>query len=131
MPFGSLAEIERAIRASWSEETCDPVDEWSPGNPPRGQCAVTALVVQDLFGGELLLAEVRYPDGSRQGLHYWNRLPGGAELDLTREQFAPSEHVQAPEVIARPQDLTHGRLWPQYRALSAAVQAALTRPRAA
>lgn len=48
------ADLERAIRASWSERTCDPVDlpDWSPENAARGQCGVTALVVQDLMGGE-------------------------------------------------------------------------------
>jgi hypothetical protein len=53
MPFRSFADIEALIRASWSEKTCDPVDlpEWSAENPARGQCAVTALVVQDLLGG--------------------------------------------------------------------------------
>jgi uncharacterized protein (DUF952 family) len=125
--FRSLADIERAIRVSWSRETCDPVDAevWSAENPSRGQCAVTALVVQDLLGGELLLAEVHYPDGSRQGLHYWNRLGEGVELDLTREQFAPDEAVQAAETAERPADLTTGRLYPQYQALSRAVRAGL------
>ena len=83
MPLGSLAELETVIRSSWSEQTCDPVDQadWSPANPARGQCAATALVVQDLLGGELLIAEVRNADGSRQGVHYWNRLGEGVELD--------------------------------------------------
>jgi uncharacterized protein (DUF952 family) len=123
----SLAEIERVIRASWSRESCDPVDRdaWSPGNPSRGQCAVTALVVQDLLGGELLLAEVHYPDGSQQGLHYWNRLGEGVELDLTREQFHEDEIVQRPEPVERPADLSTGRLYPQYQALSRAVRAGL------
>jgi len=122
----SLAEIERAIRASWSADTCDPVDlPWSPGNAAKGQCGVTALVVQDLLGGELLMAEVRHADGSRQGVHYWNRLGEGVELDLTREQFAPDETVQAPEPVERPADLTAGRLYPQYQALSRAVRAGL------
>jgi hypothetical protein len=80
MVFRSLVDIERVIRSGWSEQTCDPVAlaEWSTDNPARGQCAVTALVVQDLLGGELLLAEVRNADGSRQGLHYWNRLANGS-----------------------------------------------------
>jgi hypothetical protein len=67
MVFRSLADIETVIRSSWSEKTCDPVDlrEWSPETPARGQCGVTALVVQDLLGGELLVAEVHNADGSR------------------------------------------------------------------
>ncbi|WP_434533255.1 YunG family protein [Amycolatopsis carbonis] len=41
----TLTGIERAIRRSWSEDTCAPEDRigWQPGNPARGQCGVTAL----------------------------------------------------------------------------------------
>ena len=88
---------------------------------------MTALVVQELVGGELLLADVRNDDGSLQGVHYWNRLAGGLELDLTREQFLPAEVVQAPQVVERPADLTGGRLYPQYLALAIAVRAALAK----
>jgi hypothetical protein len=59
-----------------------------------------ALVVHDLFGGELLEAEVHFRDGSRQGFHYWNRL-AGVDVDLTREQFASHEVVQDSHVIDR------------------------------
>lgn len=86
---------------------------------------MTALVVQDLVGGELLLADVYNHDGSTQGVHYWNRLAGGLEIDLTREQFSASEVVQSPSVVERPADLTGGRLYPQYVALVSAVRAGL------
>ena len=86
---------------------------------------MTALVVQDMLGGELLLADVLNDDGSRQGVHYWNRLAGGLELDLTREQFKPSEVVQTARVVDRPDDLSPARLYPQYRALADAIQARL------
>jgi hypothetical protein len=127
MVFRSLVDIEHVIRSSWSEQTCDPVDlsEWSTDGPARGQCAVTALVVQDLLGGELLLAEVLNADGSRQGLHYWNRLASGVEVDLTREQFTATEIVQEPRVVSRPPDTTSGRLAAQYRTLATAVRARL------
>jgi hypothetical protein len=98
----ALRDIEEAIRASWSVETCDPTDVevWTPANPSRGQCAVTALVVHDLIGGQLLEAEVHYPDGSRQGFHYWNRL-AGVDIDLTRDQFESNELVQEPRLVDR------------------------------
>lgn len=103
------------------------LEQWSPQNPARGQCAVTALIVQELVGGELLLADVHNHDGSRQGVHFWNRLAGGLEVDLTREQFLPTEVVQTPKVVERAPDLTGGRLYPQYLALTAAVRAGLER----
>jgi hypothetical protein len=118
----TLAGIEGAIRASWSVETCDPVDvpDWSAANPARGQCGVTALVMHDLLGGDLLEAEVLYPDGSRQGYHYWNRLPGGVDVDLTAEQFSATEVVQPPKVVARPPGLP-SRYPEQYELLRARV----------
>ena len=127
MALCSFRDIEAAIRGAWSAASCDPVDlpQWSPQNPARGQCAVTALVVQELVGGDLLLAEVRRDDGSLQGVHYWNRLEGGLEIDLTREQFSAAEIVQAPSVVERPPDLTGGRLYPQYVVLVRAVRAGL------
>jgi hypothetical protein len=100
-------DLEAAIRAAWALDTCDPVDaaDWSVASPSRGQCGSTALIIHNLLGGELLIAEVLRTDGSRQGVHYWNLLPGGTEIDLTREQFASSEVVQEPRVVRRPAGL--------------------------
>jgi len=99
--------LETAVRAAWALDTCDPVDadDWSAANPSRGQCGSTALTVHDLLGGELLIAEVIRSDGSRQGVHYWNLLPDGTELDLTREQFADDEVIQQPRILRRPAGL--------------------------
>jgi hypothetical protein len=115
--------LEDAIRAAWCLWTSDPVDQpgWTRANPASGQCASTALVVQDRLGGELLIAEVHEADGRRQGVHYWNRLPGGAELDLTREQFRRGEVVGAPSEVERPPDVTRGRLAGHYHLLAARV----------
>jgi hypothetical protein len=99
----TLSAIEAAIRASWSLETCDPidVDNWSPARPSRGQCGATALVVRDLLGGLLLEAEVLFTNGEKQGFHYWNRLPG-LDVDITADQFNPDEVVQTPHVVDGP-----------------------------
>ena len=123
----SLEQLTRAVRDAWSVETCDDHDVamWSPANPSRGQCTSTAWVVHDLLGGELLEAEVLRPDGSRQGFHYWNRLPDGTEVDLTREQFGPGEEVGPGVVVARtPLPLPGGA---QYERLRDRVRAALSR----
>jgi hypothetical protein len=56
---------------------------------------VTALVVQDQLGGELLRAST--PTGS----HYWNLLADGTEIDLTREQFGTAFQAEDVEVRDR------------------------------
>lgn len=93
----TLREIEQAIRAAWSRETSDDPDEWSETNPARGQCAVTALLVRELLGGEILVANV-LRDGVRDDRHAWNRLPSGLTLDLTREQFTQGERFAEPRI---------------------------------
>ncbi|MCA1229933.1 hypothetical protein [Saccharopolyspora sp. 6M] len=100
MPM-TLTGIEHAFRCSWGADTCAPEDlsEWSPRNPARGQCGVTALVLQDFLGGELLRGEVLVA-GARVDFHWWNLL-GSVEVDLTREQFAPEEVVGPGEVVVR------------------------------
>jgi hypothetical protein len=95
----TLSEIEAAIRASWSLDTADEDDGWTADNPSRGQCDVTSLVVHDIFGGELLAAEV-FRNGQQVEWHMWNRLPGGLEVDLTRDQFRDGEVIG--EATARP-----------------------------
>lgn len=122
----TLGDVEAAIRAAWSLETCDESDrnEWSKDNPARGQCGATALTLHDLLGGDLLVAEVLRPDGTRQGYHWWNRLISGAQIDLTREQFAASEVVQEPRVVQRPSGLPR-RGAGQYLRLRRSIFAAL------
>jgi hypothetical protein len=100
----SLADVERAVRASWSAETAFASADYlhrAPDRPSRGQCGTTALVVHDLLGGELLVAGVAV-EGVVDGVHYWNRLPDGRCVDLTADQFVDGEVVQAPRVVERP-----------------------------
>ncbi|MYS19355.1 hypothetical protein GTW78_03600 [Streptomyces sp. SID4948] len=101
----TLTTVDQALRASWAADTCSPDDvaraPWHPGNPAWGHCDITALVVHDLFGGDLVLGDVHHR-GDSAGYHYWNRLPSGLELDLTREQFRDGQTVTAPRTVKRP-----------------------------
>lgn len=102
----SLDEVEQALRLSWRRDTSDDPEGWWSGNPARGQCAATALVVRDWFGGVLLRADVER-DGVPVQVHYWNRLPSGRQVDLTVEQFGPGEAIGPPTVLSpsrRPPD---------------------------
>jgi hypothetical protein len=120
----TLTDIERAVRSAWGADTCAPEDlpDWHAGNPARGQCGVTALVLHDLLGGELVRGEVRV-GGRRTDLHWWNRFPGGLEIDLTREQFAPHETVTGGTAVERPGRIV--RLAAQYETLRGRVLATL------
>jgi len=100
----TLSEIEAAIRAGWALDTADETNDWSPDNPSCGQCDVTSLVVHDIFGGELLSAAVTR-NGIQVEWHMWNRLPGGRELDLTRDQFRNGEMIGEPSVRPRRADI--------------------------
>ncbi|MFE3387869.1 YunG family protein [Streptomyces anulatus] len=113
-----LTDIEQALRDSWSAETCTPEyrDRWTPDNPARDQCGVTAMVLNDLLGGELVRGEV-HVDGVRTDFHWWNRLGTGVEIDLTREQFGPEEVVVGGDVIARPPVSEWRRLQEEYAIL--------------
>lgn len=75
-------DLRRAIEQSWDETTAAP-GQWDPVNPAKGQCAVTALVVQDYLGGRLLRSVMV----ENQTSHYWNELPYGRDIDWTIQQF--------------------------------------------
>jgi hypothetical protein len=110
-----IETLRPILRAAWGADTCDPHDlpDWHPGNPSRGQCGVTSLVVQDLLGGDLILGEV-HTAGAKVGYHYWNRLPDGTEIDLTADQFHPGETVTGGQVQHRPPDAPIRRCRTQY-----------------
>lgn len=88
----TIAKIEKLLLSCWKKETAAPGCQavWTEQNPAWGQCAVTALLVQNLLGGELIRTAMD-PYGS----HYYNRLPDGTEVDLTFCQF-PAETVFPP-----------------------------------
>ncbi len=124
----SMLNVERlrpVFWAAWGPDTCDPHDlaGWRPDNRARGQCGTTAMVLQDLLGGELILGEV-HAGGVKVGHHWWNRLPGGTEVDLTAGQFHPGETVTGGEVRHRPPDAPR-RCRGQYELLRHRVLGAL------
>lgn len=91
----SLRALDSALRASWEPKTSSKASTWKARNPAWGQCAVTALVVQDFCGGDLVRG---IADGES---HYWNRLPDGTEADLTRHQFGAGVTIRDVEPTSR------------------------------
>lgn len=81
----SIELLNQALERAWNPATGADPEHWSPDNSAWGQCAVTALVVQDYFGGELLRVQASGL-GFNWG-HYFNRLPSGLVVDFTHRQF--------------------------------------------
>ncbi|MEU7184725.1 hypothetical protein [Streptomyces sp. NPDC045470] len=101
----TLTDITQAVRSSWAADTCSADDlarsPWTTENPAWGHCDITALVVHDFFGGELLVGEVHL-DGEQHGYHWWNRLSSDIEIDLTHEQFKRGQVVSGSRAVQRP-----------------------------
>jgi hypothetical protein len=123
----SLTELEATFRQCWDEHTCDPAVRWDASNPAAGHCGVTSMAVAELLGGVLLWSEVFRRDRQRDGLHYWNRLPSGIEVDLTRDQFRAGEQF-GPASVQEPIRLPTARMATRYDLFASRVRARLGGP---
>ena len=81
----NLIELEKVLQKSWSKETSACSAEWDESNPALGQCAITALIVNDYFGCDIIWAEAVLPNGKKSA-HFFNYIDN-KEVDLTRSQF--------------------------------------------
>lgn len=81
--INTLHKLYAVLRQTWKSDTayrsCQ--TEWIPTDPSYGQCAITAMLVYDMFGGSI--HRIRVNGG---GTHYFNKIDGHY-VDLTREQF--------------------------------------------
>ena len=69
--------IYEVLIRSWSIETSS---KWTTENPAKGQCGVTALVVQDIYRGEIKKTKVR------EAWHFYNFIHRH-RFDFTDVQF--------------------------------------------
>jgi hypothetical protein len=104
-----ISHLQVRLREAWSSQSSS---QWSVDNPARGQCNPTALVVQDVLGGELL--KTRTP----AGIHFYNRICG-SRLDFAASQFAsPPRYEDLP---ATREEILAGTTVGQYAALRASL----------
>ncbi|MDM5188119.1 hypothetical protein QUF99_12550 [Bacillus sp. DX4.1] len=73
-----VAKMKDIFFKSWSLESSS---KWTLDNPAKGQCGVTALVINDLFRGEILKTKVP------EGWHFYNSI-NGERYDFTETQFS-------------------------------------------
>ena len=93
----TLGDLYHVLRHCWTAETAYPSckNEWSKKDCTYGQCAITAMLVHDMFGGTI--HKVR-KNGST---HYFKKI-NGHYVDLTSEQFEiysmPVDYENSTEV---------------------------------
>jgi len=82
-----IQSMEAALQASWSAASSN---KYTPQNPALGQCGVTALVVNDIMGGEILKTRTN-------GMwHFYNKI-NGTIIDFTQSQFhTPPKYENVP-----------------------------------
>ncbi len=76
--------FSEALLSSWGKDTAyrKDAENWTPQNSALGQCAITALLFNELYGGKI------YSGEAENGIvHYWNR-KHGVKYDFTRQQFS-------------------------------------------
>jgi len=103
-------QVARALRKSWSPASAR---QWTAENPAAGQCNVTALLVYELFGGELLKTSL--PEGG----HFYNRI-GGCRYDFTDSQF--TQPITYSDLVATRADAERGATGAELTALRSAFQ---------
>ena len=80
----TLNDLFEVLLKAWEKNTAYPssqADYEKDNDPTYGQCAITATLVYDLFGGTI--HKIRVNGG---GTHYFNKI-NGHYIDLTRDQF--------------------------------------------
>lgn len=88
------SSLRRDLECVWGADTAVDPDAWTPERPSTGHCAVTAMLVAEYTDATTILRVVM-PDGQS---HYYNAMPDGTEVDLTRDQFDAFTPVTEPEV---------------------------------
>jgi hypothetical protein len=99
-----------ALYHSWSIVTAS---QWTPDSPANGQCNVTAILVHDLFGGDILKTPL--PDVE----HFYNRIDGERH-DFTASQF--EEPITYDDIITDREDAARATTNHELATLSDAFQ---------
>jgi hypothetical protein len=91
MDAQEVDKIRKLLLQSWSGKTslCFENAEHSS----YGQCAQTAIVIKEIYGGEILKTS-GWKQEKGYGLHFYNRIDG-VNYDFTSEQFSMPSYSQS------------------------------------
>jgi hypothetical protein len=109
-----LWKLVTAVRQSWDKNTSY-YEDWTIDNPAYGQCAVTALVVQDYLGGIITSCFVN------KMRHYCNVIDNKV-YDLTVSQFHKEPVYEKCIVVEREQLLKSKQTKLRYELLKSNVE---------
>ncbi|MFP7731967.1 hypothetical protein ACLHDF_00790 [Priestia aryabhattai] len=109
-----MNSLKKALHQSWSIHSST---KWTADTPAKGQCSVTALVVQDIKGGDILKTPCK------EGWHFYNRL-NQKRCDFTKEQF--HEPLHYADILSSREEAFMDTNKEQYEALKKKVVAYLT-----
>jgi hypothetical protein len=104
-----LLTLRNLLENAWCVETSYDPALCHKSDRASGQCCVTALVVQDYFGGTIMRGVVN------GGSHYWNNIDG-LDVDLTWRQFPiGAELTNIRKAASREKLLANVRLRTRYK----------------
>ena len=91
-----INELKKVLEKSWTKDTCvlGLRNEWNENNKELGQCAITALIVNDFIGGKIMRCMCE------TGSHYYN-LINDKVYDLTSGQFKETPSYELGEERTR------------------------------
>ena len=107
-----IDELTKVLELSWNKNTCTPSlqDSWNGNNKALGQCAITALIVNDFLGGKIMRCMCE------SGSHYYNLINGNI-IDLTSSQFNEIPDYTKGEERAREYLLSNKDTMKRYKLL--------------
>lgn len=97
----TLEDLNKALQNSFTKDLCYKKvrDEWTEENKTLGMCAITALVVNNYFKGDIAKIKV---DGIS---HYFNIIDNKI-IDLTKNQFKKEIDYKDYKIVNRKDILT-------------------------
>ncbi len=88
-PRVSAKMFQKILRQLCNKTTSADPNRWQQENPLWGHCAVVSVIAQEMFGGQIVRANLD-PKADVGSSHYWNQFPDGTLHDFTAGQFKGS-----------------------------------------
>ena len=97
----TIKELKRALLNSYSQDLCyEKVrNNWTEENKTLGMCAITALIVNDYFKGDIAKIKV-------EGISHYFNIIDNKIIDLTKKQFKSEINYKNYKIVNRNDILT-------------------------